>query len=58
MVRAQHDEAPQVTFHAIKSAQAFAEHGAVVQELGLVGLGGEACVDDVEGLGGSTVFAQ
>ena len=58
MVRAQRDQASQVTFHPIKSAQAFAEHGTVVQELGLVGLGGEACFDDVEGLGGSTVFAQ
>jgi hypothetical protein len=47
-----------VTFHAIKSPQALAEHGPVVQELGFVGLGDEASVDDVEGLGGSTVFAQ
>jgi hypothetical protein len=58
MIGPQNDQAPKVTLHAIDSAQAFAEHGAVIQELGLVRLICETGVNDVEGFRGATVFAQ
>jgi hypothetical protein len=58
MIWAKRDQAPQVTFHAIKPTEAFAEHRAVIEKLGFVRLHCEASVDDIEGFRGATVFAQ